>query len=322
MKLLPRDLGLFWEVRLVQARDNSARLGADPPPPRLGWLERWVGRGTCLSEKEAASVVPAGATTLIALGSGIGVTVWAATLMVGGLLSKSAGIDPDTILPALLLGAPFPALTLGGLGARALFRRVVNRPLGEDEVNRLLEKVQDPMHRQYLELVRDAVRMPVPVEAEENLREALRALAETLSTLPPLEHRALDTPALRCEAAALLEEAGRQPDRVTAESIERRARAILYRVEAHEQSALMAQRNEALRNELEAQMHALREGLVALQLRSAEPHAFATLASAARQVAAEAGGIASARRELEEILVPRPPAGPAEEPVVLHGPMG
>ena len=158
----------------------------------------------------------------------------------------------------------------------------------------------------FLELVRDAVRQPGSAAAEENVREALGSLAAAIERLPPIEAAPLDTAALREEAQALELQAGTEPDRVTAESLERRARALLYSAQTHEHSALMVRRATALRSEIESQITAMREGLMALHTQALDAAGFAELASSAREVATEAVRLAAAREELAAAVESQP----------------
>src|SRR5436305_6697932 len=64
MRILPKDLGLAWHVRFVQARDSAEKAGAEPPKPRLGFLGRLWARGRGLDERSAAAVVPAARNTI------------------------------------------------------------------------------------------------------------------------------------------------------------------------------------------------------------------------------------------------------------------
>lgn len=185
-----------------------------------------------------------------------------------------------------------------------------------------MEKIQDPMARRFLELVRDAVRQRGSEEATEEVRSALRALAEAIEQLPPVRVELLDTGRLRHEAAALLREAEGEPDGVIADSVQRRAQAMFYRAEAHDHSALVARRTEVLRSEIEAQMAALREGLAALDPVCSTQTGLPHLADAARRVASEARVVASAREELDRSLGTIGMTPPEGVPVVIHSGRG
>ena len=315
MRIVPKDLGLTWHVRFVQARDSAEKAGAEPPKPRLGVLGRFWAKGRGLDDRSAAAVVPAASN---AIGTSIGIVAgpsMAFLLMSSGILFGALRL-PVELLPAYLATAALGLGSLAGGIARSRFRGLLETPISAEEVDRLLERTHDPMDRRFLELVRDVVRQP-GAEAEENVRTALGALAEAIQRLPPIETAPLDTAALREEAAQLREQAQRETDSVTAESIRRRARAMLHRAETHEHSALMVQRIEALRCEIEAQIAAMREGLVALQTQSLDAAGFGALATSAQEVATEAVRMAAAREELDRAVEQWPaiaPASAAPEP--------
>jgi len=315
MRIVPKDLGPAWLVRFVQARDSSSRAGAEPPKPGHGFLGRFFQRGTDLDERSAAAVVPAARSTIgacFALTCGPSL----AFLVMGAAILFGAFRFPPELLPAYLATGVLGAGSVAAGIARFSFRRLLRTPIAPEEVDRLLERTQDAMDRRFLELVRDAVRQPGPEAAEENVRTALAALAEAIERLPPIESEPLDTVALREEAFQLQGQARREADHVTAESLERRARAMLYRAETHEHSALMVQRSEALRSEIEAQIAAMREGLIALQTQSLDAAGFGALAASAQEVATEAVRIAAAREELDAAIGERPAVAGAAAPNV------
>lgn len=326
MRIMPKDLGLRWHVRFVQARDSGSRAGTEPPEPRLGLLGRVLTQGTGLDEQSAAAVVPAAST---AIGTSIAmIAAPSIPLMVisTAVLFGALHLSP-LLIPAYLAAGALGAGSGMAAVARAKIRRLLRTPIAAEEVDRLLERSQDAMDRRFLELVRDAVRQPGTDAAAENVRTALGALAEAIERLPPIESEMLDTVALREEAAQLQHQARFETDQVTAESLERRARAMLYRAQTHEQSALMVQRSEALRSEIEAQIDAMREGLVALQTHSVEAVGFGALAVSAQEVATEAIRMAAAREELDTAvgqgaaLTPAsaPPEAPALQAITTGG---
>lgn len=300
MRILPKDLGLKWHVRFVQARDSAEKAGAEPPTPRLGFFGRLWTRGRGLDERSAAAIVPAASSAICR-----GIAMMAGPS--AGFLMMSSGILFGALhLPVELLPAYLAAGVLGfgsvSVGiTRSGFRKLLETPITAAEVDRQLERTHDAMDCRFLELVRDAVRQP-GTEAEENVRAALGALAEAMERLPPIETPPLDTAMLREEAGRLQQQAQRETDRVTAESMQRRARAMLYRAQTHEHSALTVQRNDALRCEIEAQVAAMREGLVALQTQSLDAAGFGALAASALEVATEAVRMADAREELDRAV--------------------
>jgi hypothetical protein len=304
MRIVPKDLGLAWHVRFLLARDSSNKVGAEAPEPRLGVVGRLCSEGTGLDEKSAAALVPAAkeaiSSWLVPLIPALPISV------VGSVLLFIPLHQPIELLPVYLgtVGLTFGTIGIGW--ARSRFRRLLEAPLSAEEVDRLLEKTPGSMERRFLELVRDAVRQPGSAVAEENVREALGSLAAAIERLPPIEAAPLDPAALREEAQALEVQAGTEPDRVTAESLERRARALHYSAQTHEHSALMIRRATALRSEIETQMVAMREGLMALHTQALDAAGFAELASSAREVATEAVRLAAAREELAATVESQP----------------
>jgi hypothetical protein len=304
MRIVPKDLGLAWHVRFLQARDSPEKVGAEPPEPHLGLVGRLCCDGTDLDEKHAAALLPAAKNTLT--------TCWTPALPALPLTFISSVLffiplhAPIGLLPFYLGTIGLSVGSIGIVWARTRFRRLLEAPLTAEEVDRLLEKTPGAMDRRFLELVRDAVRQPGPAAAEKNVQEALGSLAAAIERLPPIESEPLDTAALREEARTLELQAGTEPDRVTAESLERRARALLYSAQTHEHSALMFRRAAALRSEIESQMVAMREGLVALHSQALDSTGLAELAHSAREVATEAVRLAAAREELAGALDGRP----------------
>lgn len=325
MRIVPKDLGLAWHVRFLLARDSANKVGAEAPVPHLGVVGRLCSQDMDLDEHSAAALVPAAKETisysLVPLLPALPISVIGSVLL---FIPLHVAIG---FLPVYLGTVGLTFATIGIGWARARFRRLLETPLSAEEVDRLLEKTPGSMDRRFLELVRDAVRQPGSAAAEENVREALGSLAAAIERLPPIETVPLDTAALRKEAQALELQAGSEPDRVTAESLERRARALLYSAQTHEHSALMFRRATALRNEIESQMTAMREGLMALHAQALDATGFAELAGSARQVATEAVRLAAAREELA-CAVESQPAGitpsaampiPALQTITVHG---
>ena len=307
MRIVPKDLGLAWHVRFLQPRDSKDKVGAEAPEPRLGEIGRLCSAGMGLDESSAAALVPAAREAIsnwfVPLLPAIPVSAIGSVVLMIGMHA------PVALLPLYLgtVGLTFASIGIGW--ARARFRRLLEAPLSAEEVDRLLEKTPGSMERRFLELVRDAVRQPGSAAAEENVREALGSLAAAIERLPPIEAAPLDTAALREEAQALELQAGTEPDRVTAESLERRARALLYSAQTHEHSALMFRRATALRSEIESQITAMREGLMALHTQALDAAGFAELASSAREVATEAVRLAAAREELAAAVESQPVVG-------------
>ena len=317
MQIFPQDLGEKWNALLVRQRAVSAggvrgpaRFFSDRPMGLLGRL--WT-RGQVADAERADALARAAAPPLF------GVTFLSCYFaFIASLITLGAGsshhLPAETI--AVLMGELW---VLGGIigvtGSRALFRKYHQQPLKSEEVEALLDGCTEEVDRAFLGLVRDATRQSAPPETEANVRAALEGLDAAIGKLPAVQVSVLDAVALRAEAASLLEQSRAEPDRVTAESMERRARAIEHRVASNERSALLARRSTALREEILAQIEALREGIAALSTHAPDFSGLAYLAQTARQVASEAGELASAREELEGSLAGLPRPAAAEEPV-------
>jgi hypothetical protein len=304
MRIFPKNLGLAWHVRLVQARDSIKKLGAEAPQPQLGVIGRLCSQDMDLDESSAAALAPAASETisycLVPLIPALPISLVSSGILFGALHA------PIGFLP-LYLGTLALAAAGSGIGwGRARFRRLIEARLSAEEVDRLLEKTPGSMDRRFLELVRDAVRQPGSAAAEEHVQAALGSLAAAIALLPPIETVPLDTAALREEAQALQLQAETEPDRVTADSLERSARALLYSAQTHDHSALMIRRAATLRSEIEKQMAAMREGLIALHSPTLDAAGLAELANSAREVATEAVRMAAAREELDRALENRP----------------
>src|SRR4029079_4533674 len=97
----PKDLGLAWQVRFLQARDSTQKVGAEPPEPRLGVVGRLCSRGMDLDEPSAAALVPA-ARDAIGTCLFIPVAPGAMLSVVGSGLLFGAFHAPIEFLPAYL----------------------------------------------------------------------------------------------------------------------------------------------------------------------------------------------------------------------------
>jgi hypothetical protein len=216
------------------------------------------------------------------------------------IAAKKGGVPPELALATwTLVTAGMVGLGLGP-GARWAFRNLHEEPLTETEVDILREKTDDSLTRAFLDLVRDAVRQEVSDPPASQVRAGIAALAEAIDRLPEVVREPVDTAALRAEADTLSAQSLDERDRLTADSLERRADALRRRATSAELSALTAKRTHALRAEIQAQIEALREGIVALTPGS-QAHEVAdlsTLAETVRRVASEATASADARAEL------------------------
>lgn len=311
MKLYPQNLRDRQHADIVRRRSygvsgNDARtygayISSDPPPPRMGFLGRVWARGSGMTEEQAATGLPAASmSTLGTMWAVQGLVLPFSVLIPLILIKKGHAPAEATILSSAAIAAATSYLSTV-IFPRLGFRSLHNKPLAMTEIEGLLEKTDDELGRAHLCLVRDAIRQEVPEAVEEDLRTAIKALAEAIDRLPAVMAMPLDTAALRREAETLLADAAREPDRVTAESVERRADALFRRADSNDRSALLSRRANALKQEIIAQTEALREGLAAFNTGTiGDISDLSHLAESARRVAAEATSAADARVELEE----------------------
>lgn len=309
MKLFPQDLRDRQHSQLVRARAHYSASTTTPlnpnaplPEPQLGLLGKFWAKGLGMSDRQAA----VGNAVASEWTQG---TAWLTSLlgsllpgMIVAITAKKTGLDPALAWAAFLSSSA--AISAAGFGPLAqLAFRSLHKPIQAVELESLMKDSVDALEVAYLRLVRDAILISVPATAESDIRDAIMALGEAIDRLPLVTIEAIDLAGIRAEALALRETALGEPDRVTAESIERRADALERRARAHEHSALLARRAAALRAEIHAQIETLREGLAGHQLENglAPTVAFSELSETARRVAQEAASTAGAKAEIEVV---------------------
>jgi hypothetical protein len=304
MEIRPQDLGIEAYLRILYGRMAAQRPtgapvgGDDTPVEKRTWLDRFSLSGLSLTREQFTAAIRAGRPSARIL-SGM---CWA----IGGCVAFAffaQSIDPGpALIPDLLAGLTAAGTAYGGLAFRRFFFRNLHRPLNPAELEILAGRATNELEREYLRLIEQAIRQAVPPAAEEGVRATLAALGAALSQLPTVEMPAADPAELRQEANGLRARAAGESDRITAESLERHARAMLQRAETYERTALMARRSEVLRAELAEQMTAFRAVLASLGSAAGNPSGLAELASAASHLAAQTGETAAARAELESVL--------------------
>ncbi len=314
MKIFPQDLRPRQHATIIRRRSyglkskdtpsgyEAVSLSAEPPAPRMGKLGKIWARGSDLSDKQAAVGLPAASMSTLG-------TAWAAPGIIGPLLALVGVIAAKEGAPPLLLAGGTAAITgaiayLGSVPwARAAFRSLYKKPLQLSEVDALLSGTEmSELERAHLTLVRDAVRQDAPDGADEDLRAAITALGEAIDRLPVITVSPVDTAVLRSEADVLLAEALNHDDRVIAGSLERRADALIRRADASDRSAQYVRRAHALREEIEAQIEALREAIAAFDCgQDVGLSDLSNLSESARRVAHEAVSAAAARAELDGV---------------------
>lgn len=306
-----------------QAVASATISPSDPaPPPHLGFWGRLWARGSGLNDTQAAAALPALSSSTLGLfwglgGSGGGLAVIGA--LIGALSGKAE-------VAAMLGGAGALLAVPGLLSPGPFFRSLHKKPLTPGEVETLLAATppDHALERAYLNLALAAIRQPSSrtragaAGAEDDVRDALRALGEAIDNLPPGAQSGapdVDTTALQRDAQQTLVRAETEPDPVIGASLRRRAEALERAAEAANRSALLLRRGAALRDELLAQTEALRLGLTAFDAGGSVASLDAganlrRLAESVRDVAHEARSVALAREELDAAAAV-PVAGPA-----------
>ncbi|MBV9848801.1 MAG: hypothetical protein JO250_03850 [Armatimonadetes bacterium] len=213
-----------------------------------------------------------------------------------------------------------PALTMVLLGVFVLVMLVIafvgterlpaqyQIPLTAYEVREVQQNVKDPLQRSFLELVVSAINTPPTqdADAEESVRDALRALGAGIAELVPLTAPEPndDPAALAAEAARLSAEASAEADAVVASSLRRRAEALTRQAEIAARTATLLRRNDALRQEIAGQIAALRTSLAAFRIGGRQTaHELADVAASIQRVAIEAGAMTQARDEIAVALL-------------------
>ena len=308
MELTPADLGDSRAIALFQMRAAQAN-ASQRPSRRLRnalfssgksnfFIRLWA-KETGL-QGEAAQQAVRGVSgqlygILFGLGGGLGLNL--------GIQSVIMGLVANQPIGAAVMGAASIAgLTLATQIPGGLLRRWGKTPLSDQELETLLQAEDDPLERSYLLLIREALlQNNLPATAQTELKEAIQVLGMALDRLPaaPAETAQRDTVSLRAEAASLHQQSVTEPDRVAAESLVRRADALERSAAAMEKSATLLRRNSLLRQELQAQLEALRLELGSTSTLGADAGSLAQVASVARGVAREADALATARAELD-----------------------
>ncbi len=320
MKIFPQHLRDRQHAEIIQRRTyglfgkgktEGVNIPSGPlPSPHIGMLGKLWKKNSGLTDEQAATGLSAAAMSTLS-------TMWAVPTITGGLgllisailMKKTGYVEPFQITAALTAVVSYLSAVPW---ARASFQNCYKKPVLEGEIDYLLENevtTGTELEISYLRLLRDTVRQKSPVspETEANIQAAITALGEAIDRLPVVSVTSVDTAALRREAEVLQNEALHQSDPVISESQERRASAILRRIEANERSSLGVRRITALRAEMEAQIAGLREGIAALDVGygnadHATANDLATLSESARRVASEATSVADAHSELASAL--------------------
>ncbi len=321
MQLYPQDLrdSYHWETVLLRANygsgataDTRALLTVQPQVRKhVGLLGKlWLGK-LPLTRDQAETALPAAAMSTQGVAWLSQVLLTGMSGLVGAILHKNGVLSTPEAwgMMALTGGALFyPSFVLW---PRAALKSLYGKPLTINEVDGLAGRAQSELERDYLALVREAIRQPVPEAAEADVRAAIRALGEAVDALPSIESEPVDTQALRTTADMLRVQARDEQDRIIADSQENRADALERRADAADRSAQYARRINALQEEIAAQIAATRQDLTAFHAdgggAAADSTARSHLADAGRRIATVAVSAARARAELDAAVPPQTP---------------
>ena len=340
MRLLPEDLGTKWHILLARNRAlGVATVWTKPSEPQLGALgKRWIA-GLPVSEEVAAATQPVteNRTKPWVAAGWAGGAVWTTALLAA--LSAHGLIDAGVIA---LLGAGYGYGTLYALPRRAL-AHLHQAAVGEDELEPFLSgnvpglphlfgqmaskmlrylqspdtptaETQDPLERSFLLLARDVLRAQnIPANAQDEMRQAMRAIGEALYRLPQAGESASSVLAAdqRGDSLTLHARAQREADPVVAASLLRQAEALEAAATASENGVVVARRVRALRAELKAQIEVLRAAIPGMGRplpTNADSHAaqseeaLGRIADSVRRVATEAVAVTKAQDELDSFL--------------------
>ncbi|WP_395088797.1 hypothetical protein [Armatimonas sp.] len=312
MELTPADLGDSRAIALFQMRAAQVNASQRPsrrlhnallPVGKSTLLSRMWAKETGLTGEAAQTAVNSASRPLYGIAGGLGGGWGFGFGFPALLMAAQAGQRPEMLIMAGIFGA----MSLTGFGIATflpgnLVRRWGKTPLNAHELDTLLAQEEDELERSYLLLIREALDQPsLPDAAQKELKEAIKVLGMALDRLPPApaETANRNTEGLRSEAEGLRQQALTETDRVASESLERRADALERSASAMEKSATFLRRNSLLRQELQAQLEALRLELGSTSVTGADVGSLAQVASVARGVAREADALATARAELD-----------------------
>jgi hypothetical protein len=323
MNVLPQDLGEKRCGIIVSQRAGIVPATPQEPDEPLGfWGRRWLGKlRKQMTPKEARPVLQSArpAAQVCTAFSLLGASL--ATGEVLSTLSDSfsrpyAYHDPGPLLIcfgaggiwAWLLSAVCPRRITAGK-----HRRLYAQTLTAGEIAALLPQTHDELERSYLTLVMDVSRQEVQPAASANLRTALRSLGDAIDKLPATRVMVSDdhdiiTEVLQRTAAATLQKAQEEPDRIAAASLMRRVEALHRRADATKRANTLTRRFSVLRQEMAAETEALRAGLTAYYSGARDIADLTQLAEDMQRLATEAASLTEAVEEVDTFSAGRVPA--------------
>ena len=330
MHLYPQDLREEMHVDVVWRRTSliaqvPSSITRPETLPYLGKLGRTWSRALMLTPKQAAAVMPAAASSTVLL-------AWFSQFFVSIFAFIAIGVLGGTGVLSALQAWGLAALAFAAIAylsfvvwPRGALKKLYKKPLSVREIENSTPKVTTELESSYLALVQTAILQPVPAEAQDDVRAAVRSLGEAMDALPLVDSPQSDSHALRHEAATLKAEVLTESDRIVSESLGHQAEALLRRAEAADRSLLYFRRIAALRKEIAAQIAAVQEDLSTFNSTDGaviDRISLSHLAEGARRVATISVSAANARAELDGVL-PKPtktwqPSSAAEESSVQN----
>jgi hypothetical protein len=346
MVLRPRDLGNRWHIAVVRYRAlGTARIHTPPQVGKLG--KRWAS-GLDIPDEVAAATLPMIADTSGPAVWGIGTAIALITVALITILSPALPVVLGMMLAALV-GIYASSVLVPRRKLHALHNAPVqwgelealkgqDRKAGEGKIElsakplmRLFQSIrgtgakpkEDELERAYLSMVQDALALKNLSEtAEAEVKRVIRSIGDALGAVPSVAAETDDVADVLADAEMLAARAQREPDKVVAESLLRQADANVSRAKAMENNRRLARRTKILRDEMLAQVKAVRSLLPHLGSDAASAatdfNRFATLAADVQSIASEAASVADAREELAQTLRPYQTAATEDSPAYVQ----
>jgi hypothetical protein len=326
MNLSPADLGTRFQSALIKKRLGRRGKSTHSVRPGAALTRLWT-RDLKVSDEAMNLGMPAvrGAVEQAVgiAGTGIGFGLFwmaalpqqdwiGATLGAGGLIGAIGYgllVGPRRQLQKLH-ESPVTEEELAALGAPRMRALSVPEQIFVALTGQILQPapVGDPLDDAYLLLAGEALRLDIGnPDAEAELRSALKALGDAVAALPaPAPIDSTQVADLLGDADLLLARARRESDPVVADSLQRQAEATVRHARALSSAAKIGRRTTALRQEVLAQIDALRAALPALarSSRQAAALSFTAVSQSVHNVAREAASVAAAQEELAVSLSP------------------
>lgn len=332
MEITPQDLGDKWRKDLLKRRairrvQRSLRtqqshgndLGGDAvrkTPRRM--VGSWL-KSAKLPRSDAEAValslspdsVGLSAQALFRQGLGVGAFLFLASFAwyafcqaadIGQYSQNEWIVVSAFVLPVVWM--LLYALARTFIAPRRALRTINTDAVTREEVEAFLPTARGELDRAYLNTVLETLRQPLPASAGQDIRTALRAVGDTVSTLPgvPLRDGVDDPAVLRSAAQEKRHRADLETDSLSQTSLRRQAEADERQAQILEHSGSAAKRARARYEETLGQVDTLRSILTvyASAENSAQLEHGAVLQDAVRRVAGEAVAASAAKRELED----------------------